>query len=194
MTQRNTFGDQKALRETLERFVTSKVFLRYHEAYADPIDKRTILQQSGLLQALHKLAPNLCFRRVPLQRALLNLADSKKFKFQDHAERIQWSEVQGKRIRVLCRHLQQSWLKARGSSSSWVRLVIAPHAPQAAGTDLEELRGQRPPCISSAHPQWQNAVGRKSRSFPAILGDQSISQVMHNCRHAILKSCFHDHL
>ena len=159
MATRASFKDQQAIASTLAPFVDSRSFVKYHEAFDSDLDKKQLMKYSGMLRALQKLARNLAFCKIPMRNALLSLAESKGFHFVSPAERQPWAQIQGLRIRVMCRHLQQAWLKARGSSSTWVRMLMTSPPPTRASssTNLEEPRANKkhllttPPCIHNQH-------------------------------------------
>ena len=129
---RDTFqGSKEALMDTLRPFVTAPNFVKYHESKSENIDKHLLYQHAPLLRALQRLQPNMSFPRVVMEDSLVGLARELKFFEDSPTMLLEWSRVCGARVRTLGRHMAQSILKARGSTSSWVALVMSQDVLQA---------------------------------------------------------------
>ena len=118
------FRDAAALERVLQGHVVVPDFLRYAESFQAEIDKKAIKKHELLVQQLHALAPNMVFTQKALEQALGSIGLKRKW-FRQDSDRKDWAETLGLRLRVMCRHFQQSWLKARGSTSTWIRSIIA---------------------------------------------------------------------
>ena len=130
-------GDEAELVTALSPFVQSPRFLRYHESYSQKQEKRVIVSQGELLRRLRLLSPSFCLTRGNFRRAFLKIAEDRIFLgAEDVATTRQWSEVSANRLKTMCRHFQQSWLKARGREVSWVRQVIG---AQQTSEDTQDL-------------------------------------------------------
>ena len=120
---RQFFSDSAALRSVLQHHAVEADFLRYPESFNSEIDKRVIKKHAGLVTDLHGLAPNMCFTQKALEHALTDIGRQQKF-FRRPGDLEEWAQTLSLRIRVFCRHFQQAWLKARGSSSTWIGMIL----------------------------------------------------------------------
>ena len=136
--KRNYYSDHAALQTVLEPYVVIPDFLKYAEVFNSQIDKRAIKKHTSLVRDLFGLAPNMAFTKKALEKALHGIAAKKKF-FKRGSDQVDWAQTLALRIRVLSRHFQQSWLKARGSSSTWIRSIVGDRPKEPHGMRHQEI-------------------------------------------------------
>ena len=117
-------GDASSIAQALAPHVGAPAFVKYAEARSAKVDKASIVAQSHLVCCMLRLQGNLAFSQAKLADALKEVGHSKGFFPDDVATLSQWSGVCARRLRTMARHYRQSVLKARGRSTSWVRLVL----------------------------------------------------------------------
>ena len=122
-TRRLYCKDSIALEQILQKHATKPNWLRYSEDFSSEPDKRMLRQHAALIRELHGLVPNMVFTQLSCVEALEAIAIKRQW-FCHESDRKEWANTLGRRIRCFCRHFQQSWLKARGSSSSWIRMIM----------------------------------------------------------------------
>ena len=78
------------------------------------------------MRALHHICPNMAYSQKQLETTLLEMGREKAF-FKDQPSVCQqWAATCALRLRRMSRHFAQAIIKARGSRSSWIRLVLNP--------------------------------------------------------------------
>ena len=126
-------GSVDALVSCLRPHVRHPSFIRYCEQQSEKIDKKLLWDHAPIIRALHALQPNLSFSKRRMAQALEKLAEEKGY-FRDSPSMAQeWVKVCSCRLRTLGRHMAQSILKARGSTSSWVAMVMTHPLSEQAG-------------------------------------------------------------
>ena len=118
-------GPTSALVDALLPEIKETGFVQYHETpVGTKLDKRAIQRQGNLIRAMHSVFPNLSFVQSQLEDALAEVAAVKQWFINQPSVKKEWKQVQGKRLRSMARHFTQALKKVRGSSVSWVRLVL----------------------------------------------------------------------
>ena len=123
---RNMFhGATSSLTLALAPLVKQTRFIKYHEqGNGNKLDKHLIRKQAAFLRALHSVYAPLCFTQKQMQEAVAAVGASKSWFEQQPTVMTEWSQVQARRLRTMCRHFSQAAGKARGRNSSWVHLIL----------------------------------------------------------------------
>ena len=105
----------------LKPFATTPTFLKYSdEIRGAPINQAAITQFAPVLQKLMRAAPNLGIAKTCIEEILTQLSSEGGFEFRGKREREDWALEMGKRVRGMCRHVQQYRVK-RGAAPEWFR-------------------------------------------------------------------------
>lgn len=105
-------GSIADLAETLEPYVTKLKFLSYTEKLEGPVERKVIVAQQDMLNALRTLQPNLAFPQEKTRDAFKVLAAGKNTIWQLTDSQLEdWSSTMARRTRAMCRHLQQALTK-----------------------------------------------------------------------------------
>ena len=117
-------GSTEAIADALFPCVTTTSFVKYVDDPKEPTNKHAIRRHCGILRALHAIWSPLTFTRRKMQSALTIVGRRRGWFADTPGLMLEWSGVCANRIRALCRHFSQAQLKARGSMTSWVRLIL----------------------------------------------------------------------
>ena len=118
-------GSTEELIAALRPEVQQTRFVLYHESPdGTKLNKQLIQSHSNLIRCLHRLMPNLSFRRNQMEQALSVIADEKGWFPGQPSVKKEWREVQCRRLRAMARHFAQASGKARGAHSSWVKQIL----------------------------------------------------------------------
>ena len=142
MTSRlRAIADVQAMVNMLCPFTTGPYWMQYLEK-PEHIMKTKLIQPHGpLLRAARERASNLSFKRTTTRAAFQEI-------FQAHAsswpvkasEADMWADVQEKRFRTMCRHVQQAIVKSKKEfGPPWLEALLNPNAEKKDDQDEGEL-------------------------------------------------------
>ena len=137
--RRPACGDIASLVLAMSPFVNGATFSpRYGEDTdtMDELDVQKLMRAKEILIALHGVDSSMSFKLTDLQGALAQIC-SEKGGFDLGNDSNQWVEVQGKKLRTMCRHLGKS-LRAQ-PPPKWVATLLAAEEGGAAANDGESV-------------------------------------------------------
>eukprot|EP00971_Amphidinium_carterae_P181697 3605014-Amphidinium_carterae.1 len=85
----------------------------YSQSMGSRVERKHLLGHQALMREMYMLHPSLSFGNEAMVEALYNMSDGW---FENEESRCTFARVGGKRLRVMCRHLSQAIIKARGSN------------------------------------------------------------------------------
>ena len=107
----------------MKPFATTPTFLKYsNKIRRAPIDQKAITQLAPMFQKLIKAAPNLGITKIVIEEILMTLSEEGGFEFRSRRERKDWALEIGKRMRGICRHVQQYRIK-RERAPEWFKAL-----------------------------------------------------------------------
>eukprot|EP00971_Amphidinium_carterae_P092212 1825884-Amphidinium_carterae.1 len=110
--------------------------VQYSDDFDSPINRRQLIEYRDLLRSLNNIQPNMSFKQSHMVSILLQLAAELGVSVDVES----WASDQARRIRCMCYHSIQSFIKARGRNSSWcacifVRAPPPPHSTASGSMD-----------------------------------------------------------
>ena len=112
--------DVKGSVTALVPHVTTATFLQYsNKIRRAPIQRVAIESHAAMLKALAAIVPNLGIGKLDMEEILSGVAET-QLEFKNKKEKKRWAVEMGKRMRGICRHVQQYRVK-RESAPAWFR-------------------------------------------------------------------------
>ena len=176
---RDTFqGPQHVLVTAFKPYITVPGFIRYCEHHHEKIDKHLTWQHAPLVRAMHQVQGNMSFPKRIMTDSLLEIGREKQFFDAAPTMLTEWARVCSARLRTMGRHMAQSVLKARGSSSSWVAIVLSPRVTQVATIKIKKLMPPSPPnpLLQIGFPK----IFLRSLEFTLVSAGIGVSQGCHH--------------
>ena len=162
--KRNRYsGSPESIADCLKPHANSPGFVFYGEDRKRyKLNKQLVLGHGPVLQSLHRLSCNLCFRKRTMILALTLLAEQKGW-FSDSPDELDaWRCTAWRRIALMCRHVSQAALKGRGKHTTWVRLLLPAMSPRKRPAAQEDEEEEAEAAVPPKKKKKNNAKLRRS--------------------------------